>query len=89
MNLGALLETLTDGAVKATQHRVISPTQERYSIPFFFEPSPDAIMTPVLGDGDSGGDGDGEKNPPSYEEYLVEQMKPFAEYEQLLRAINK
>jgi isopenicillin N synthase-like dioxygenase len=85
MNLGALLETLTDGAVKATQHRVISPTQERYSIPFFFEPSPDAIMTPVLGDGDN----DGEKNPLSYEEYLVEQMKPFAEYEQLLNRIEK
>lgn len=44
-------------------------------------------MAPVLRDGDSYSDG--EKDPPSYEEYLIEQMKPFAEYEQLLKRIEK
>jgi hypothetical protein len=40
-------------------------------------------MTPVLGNAN------GESKLLSYEEYLVEQMKPFAEYEKLLATIEK
>jgi isopenicillin N synthase-like dioxygenase len=82
MNLGALLQTLTAGEVKATQHRVISPKQERFSMPFFFEPSPDAVMTPVIGSAK------GASENLTYEAYLIKQMEPFAEYENLLKAIG-
>ncbi len=40
MNLGEMLETATDGYLKATPHRVVSPPAdvERISIAFFFNP---------------------------------------------------
>ena len=43
VNIGELLEYATQGYLKATNHRVISPTfpDERISIPFFFNPALD------------------------------------------------
>ncbi|MEO0495240.1 MAG: 2-oxoglutarate and iron-dependent oxygenase domain-containing protein [Actinomycetota bacterium] len=40
MNLGEMLETATDGYLKATRHRVVSPPsgRERLSIAYFFNP---------------------------------------------------
>ena len=40
MNLGEMLETATDGYLKATPHRVVSPPpgRERISIAYFFNP---------------------------------------------------
>ena len=40
MNLGEMLETATDGYLKATPHRVVSPPEgwERISIAYFFNP---------------------------------------------------
>jgi isopenicillin N synthase-like dioxygenase len=44
VNIGELLEVATDGYLRATNHRVVSPAQgtERLSIPFFFNPGLDA-----------------------------------------------
>jgi isopenicillin N synthase-like dioxygenase len=40
VNIGELLEVATDGYLRATRHRVISPPagQDRISVPFFFNP---------------------------------------------------
>lgn len=49
VNIGELLEVATNGYLKATVHRVISPAagQDRISVPFFYNPSLDATI-PVL-----------------------------------------
>lgn len=49
VNIGELLEVATDGYLRATNHRVVSPAPgtERLSIPFFFNPSLDAEVPPV------------------------------------------
>jgi isopenicillin N synthase-like dioxygenase len=49
VNIGELLEVATDGYLKATVHRVISPLigSDRISIPFFFSPALDATI-PLL-----------------------------------------
>jgi len=47
VNFGGLLECWTGGRVKATRHRVIGQGQERYSIPFFFEPRPSTVIAPL------------------------------------------
>jgi isopenicillin N synthase-like dioxygenase len=47
VNFGKLLERWTGGRIKATEHRVLSLGEERFSIPFFQEPSPDAVIAPL------------------------------------------
>ncbi|MEO1015585.1 MAG: 2OG-Fe(II) oxygenase family protein [Pseudomonadota bacterium] len=47
VNFGQLLETWTNGAVKATRHRVLDLKQERRSAPFFVEPRVDAVISPL------------------------------------------
>jgi isopenicillin N synthase-like dioxygenase len=50
VNLGDMLERWTAGKFKSTVHRVVNPHgRERYSCPFFFEPSPDAVVAPLPG----------------------------------------
>jgi isopenicillin N synthase-like dioxygenase len=46
VNIGEMLELATDGYLKATLHRVVSPKvgSDRISIPFFFNPALDATM---------------------------------------------
>ena len=46
VNIGEMLELATNGYLKATLHRVISPLigTDRISIPFFFNPALDATM---------------------------------------------
>jgi isopenicillin N synthase-like dioxygenase len=46
VNIGEMLELATDGYLKATLHRVISPLigTDRISIPFFFNPALDTAM---------------------------------------------
>ncbi|XP_023638406.1 2-oxoglutarate-Fe(II) type oxidoreductase [Capsella rubella] len=44
VNLGDLLERWSNGIFKSTLHRVLGNGQERYSIPFFVEPSHDCLV---------------------------------------------
>lgn len=46
VNIGEMLELATNGFLKATLHRVISPRvgTDRISIPFFFNPALDTVM---------------------------------------------
>ncbi len=46
VNIGEMLELATNGFLKATLHRVISPADgaERISLPFFYNPALDATM---------------------------------------------
>lgn len=45
-NIGEMLEVATNGYLRATQHRVLSPPAgvDRYSIPFFLGPRLDAVV---------------------------------------------
>ncbi|EFL15472.1 2-oxoglutarate and iron-dependent oxygenase domain-containing protein [Streptomyces sp. C] len=52
VNLGELLEIATEGYLRATDHRVVSPpgAVERFSVPFFYNPRLDAVVETVPGD---------------------------------------
>lgn len=48
MNLGEMLQTATNGYLRATPHRVVSPPdQERLSIAYFFNPRFELVFAPV------------------------------------------
>ena len=47
VNFGGLLQRWTGGKIKATEHGVIPVDRERFSIPFFFEPRPNARIEPL------------------------------------------
>lgn len=48
-NIGEMLEIATQGYLRATRHRVVSPRPgvHRYSLPFFLGPRLDAVVTPL------------------------------------------
>ena len=49
INLGEVMKIWTNGLFMATPHRVINRSnRERYSIPFFMNPTADAPITPIL-----------------------------------------
>ena len=73
MNIGDLLERWTGGIFKATAHRVKSPSHSRYSVPFFFEPSPDAVIEPF--------DKKNSSAPIIYQDYLADKLSSFVEYQ--------
>ncbi|MGH1576563.1 isopenicillin N synthase family dioxygenase [Planktotalea sp.] len=45
INFGEMLEIWTDGRIKATPHRVLGPKNERISVPLFFNPNHDTIVS--------------------------------------------
>jgi isopenicillin N synthase-like dioxygenase len=47
VNFGQVLERWTGGRLKATRHRVLGVGQERFSIPFFYEPRVDLEISPL------------------------------------------
>ena len=47
VNFGGLLERWTGGLIRATEHRILGPGRERFSIPFFYEPKVDAVIRPL------------------------------------------
>lgn len=49
INVGDMCQVVSNDLVRAPQHRVLSPHEKvRYSAPFFFNPSLDAVLAPVL-----------------------------------------
>ena len=53
VNIGDMTEILSNGKYKSTLHRVVKTSdKERYSIPFFFEPSFKAVIYPVCEEGE-------------------------------------
>jgi isopenicillin N synthase-like dioxygenase len=47
VNFGQLLERWTGGRIRATLHRIWGRGEERFSIPFFFEPGIAAVIRPL------------------------------------------
>jgi len=47
VNFGEMLEMWTNGAVKATPHRVVGGLEERISVPLFFNPNYDTNVAPL------------------------------------------
>lgn len=47
VNIGNMLEIISNGQYRSTPHRVLSKT-EKYSIAFFFEPHLDSIVKPYI-----------------------------------------
>lgn len=56
INFGEMLEIWTGGQVRATLHRVIGGSQERVSIPLFFNPNYDTNVAPLNADPISAGE---------------------------------
>eukprot|EP00794_Sanderia_malayensis_P017552 gene17552-19302_t len=57
VNLGQMLERWTNGKFKATLHRVmLDGENDRYSVPFFYEPNIDCVIKPVFGSPSPNGD---------------------------------
>jgi isopenicillin N synthase-like dioxygenase len=73
INFGMLLELWTGGAVVATEHRVLGGTTARTSMPFFFEPSVDALIEPLPGT-------QATFEPVRYGDYLWRRMQAFVEF---------
>lgn len=67
VNIGELLEVATDGFLKATNHRVLSPPAgtDRISIPFFFNPALDARIPTLELPAELRGEADGVTADPS------------------------
>ncbi|MBE77139.1 MAG: 2OG-Fe(II) oxygenase [Candidatus Marinimicrobia bacterium] len=47
INIGHMIQRWSNNYYSATVHRVVSPKNNRYSIPFFFEPNFDTIVSPL------------------------------------------
>jgi isopenicillin N synthase-like dioxygenase len=75
VNFGGLLERWIGGRIKATEHRVLSPGRERFSIPFFYEPRVDGVIRPMPGGADFA--------PFTYGDHLWSAMTKFVEFEAL------
>ena len=77
INTGLALEYLTNGRMKATNHRVLFNQEERISIPFFFEPSYDFILDPKYLDINE----NLIYSIDNYEDFLTNSLKKFVEYD--------
>jgi isopenicillin N synthase-like dioxygenase len=77
VNFGGLLERWTGGRIKATEHRVIGPGRERCSIPFFYEPRVDAVISPLPISGAASFE------PFTYGDHLWSAMTKFVEFKGL------
>jgi isopenicillin N synthase-like dioxygenase len=52
VNIGDMLQRLTNHVYPSTSHRVVNPQNEnarkpRYSVPYFLHPNPDVVLDPV------------------------------------------
>ena len=59
INIGDMLQRLTNGRLRSTTHRVVNPAPDRaskarYSMPFFLHFRSDFLIEPLPGDGRAG-----------------------------------
>ncbi len=48
LNVGDIGERWSNGVLRSTPHRVVNRTgTDRYSIPYFFDPAADAVVSPL------------------------------------------
>lgn len=74
VNFGQVLERWSAGRIRATEHRVLGPGQERFSIPFFYEARADATIAPLPLDRPD------LFTPFQYGDFLWERMTSFVEF---------
>lgn len=77
VNFGQMLGEWTGGRVRATPHRVLGGLNERFSIPFFFEPAVDALIEPLFPE--NGGDSF------IYGDFLWSRMVKFPNFHGVVR----
>ena len=75
VNFGQMLGDWSGSRIKATPHRVLGGTAQRFSVPFFFEPAVDARITPLTGQGEGF----------IYGDFLWERMLRFPNMRGLVR----
>ncbi len=84
-NIGDCLMRWTNDLYVSTPHRVVNPSgRERYSVPFFLDPDPDAIVECLPGCSS-------EDNPAKYppirgDDYLLSRLNPTYEKSGLIGA---
>ena len=74
VNFGQVLEQWSAGRIRATEHRVLGSSRERFSIPFFYEARADAIIAPLPPDGPD------LFAPFEYGDFLWRRMTSFVEF---------
>jgi isopenicillin N synthase-like dioxygenase len=78
VNIGDMLQRLTNGRLRSTPHRVVNPAPDRasharYSMPFFLHFRPDFLIEALPG---TVGEGEGPKWPPiTAHDYLAERLR--------------
>ncbi|MGB3808111.1 MAG: 2-oxoglutarate and iron-dependent oxygenase domain-containing protein [Erythrobacter sp.] len=77
INVGDMLDRLTNGRLRSTTHRVVNPRGEgarrsRYSMPFFLHFRPDFVIEPLEGCID---DEDNVPEPISAHDYLMQRLR--------------
>jgi len=77
-NIGDCLMRWTNDRYRSTPHRVRIPDAERYSIAFFLDPNPDAIVEPILGEADEVS----RYQPISVRDYLLSRLDATYEHRQ-------
>jgi isopenicillin N synthase-like dioxygenase len=76
-NIGDCLMRWTNDEYRSTPHRVRIPETERYSIAFFLDPNPDAMVEPIAAGGDAA------RYPPiSVRDYLLSRLNATYEHRQ-------
>ncbi len=79
VNIGDMLQRLTNGRLRSTTHRVINPTGERarharYSMPYFLHFRPDFLIEPLEQCVDEG-EGKAAESPITAHDYLMERLR--------------
>ncbi|MBV8742418.1 MAG: isopenicillin N synthase family oxygenase, partial [Sinobacteraceae bacterium] len=74
VNFGQVLEQWCGGRIRATEHRVLGSTLQRYSIPFFYEARADATIAPLPSDPADA------FIPFQYGDFLWQRMLSFVEF---------
>ena len=78
LNVGDILSRWSNGRFASTPHRVINLSgKDRYSQPFFFDPSMDAVVAPVPQCARTGGS---DLPPVRYGDYLMERIDKNYDY---------